>query len=74
MWFSNAEGVHEVQPRVGRTLGRLDRKASTLKALANAFSVEEVFLPFPRVVASSNSGLELVNAFGVGHGSWSTLV
>ena len=37
----------------------------TPKAFANAFSVLVCFLFGPRVVASSNPGLELANAFGV---------
>src|ERR1051326_2502171 len=62
---TNAEGVCEFQPRVGRTLGMFARGKLTLKALANTFSVETRGAFEPRVVASSNSGLELVNAFGV---------
>jgi hypothetical protein len=34
-------------------------------ALANAFSVEFLYLVCPRVVASSNPGLKFANAFGV---------
>ena len=62
---TNAEGVCEFQPRVGRTLGMFGRGKLTLKALANTFSVETRGAFEPRVVASSNSGLELANAFGV---------
>ena len=39
---TNAEGVCEFQPRVGRTLGMFGRGKLTLKALANTFSVETV--------------------------------
>jgi hypothetical protein len=50
--------------------GFRDKTDPTLKAfanadLANAFSVEFFSLVSPRVVASSNPGLKLANAFGV---------
>ena len=68
----NAEGVRKFQPRVGHNPGLVEENSlSTLKAfanvsLANAFSVGAVSLTFePRVVASSNPGLKLANAFGV---------
>jgi hypothetical protein len=51
-----AEGVRQFQPGVASTLGFTEKSNPTLKAfandLANAFSVEVLFLVCPRVEAT----------------------
>jgi len=54
-----------LQPWVSRRRPDPTLKAFAKRDLANAFSVEFLFLLVPRVVASSNPGLKLANAFGV---------
>jgi hypothetical protein len=44
---------------------RVRKTVTTLKALANAFSVTKAFVAFPQGCRKLNLGLKLANAFGV---------